>query len=72
MNTMKVKEEKSKGLIKKYTVTIEAKDFAQAVDKKLSEVTKNIKLPGFRAGKAPKSMIEQKYVRPFWEKFLTT
>lgn len=58
---MKVKEEKSKGLIKKYTVTIEAKDFAQAVDKKLSEVTKNIKLPGFRAGKAPKSMIEQKY-----------
>lgn len=58
---MNVKEGKSKGLNKKYTVTIAAADFAAAVDKKLSSVAKNIKLPGFRAGKAPKSMIEQKY-----------
>ena len=58
---MNVKEGKSKGLNKKYTVTIAAADFAAAVDKKLSSVSKNIKLPGFRAGKAPKSMIEQKY-----------
>ena len=58
---MNVKEGKSKGLNKKYTVTIAAADFAAAVDKKLSAVSKNIKLPGFRAGKAPKSMIEQKY-----------
>ncbi len=58
---MKIKEEKSKGLIKKYTVTIEAADFAANVDKKLASVSKNIKLPGFRAGHAPKSMIEQKY-----------
>lgn len=58
---MNVKEGKSKGLNKKYTVTIAAGDFAAAVDKKLNAVAKNIKLPGFRAGKAPKSMIEQKY-----------
>ena len=58
---MNVKEGKSKGLNKVYTVTIAAADFAAAVDKKLSAVSKNIKLPGFRAGKAPKSMIEQKY-----------
>lgn len=58
---MKAKEEKSKGLNKKYSVTIAAKDFAAAVDKKLEEVSKNVKMPGFRAGKAPKAMIEQKY-----------
>ena len=58
---MNVKEVKSKGLNKKYTVTIAAADFAAAVEKKLSAMSKNIKLPGFRAGKAPKSMIEQKY-----------
>ena len=58
---MNVKEGKSKGLNKKYTVTIAAADFAAAVDKKLDSVAKNVKLPGFRAGKAPKSMIEQKY-----------
>ncbi|MCQ2735494.1 MAG: trigger factor family protein, partial [Alphaproteobacteria bacterium] len=58
---MKYKEEKAKGLNKKYTVTIAAADFAAAVDKKLDEVVKNVKLPGFRSGHAPKNMIEQKY-----------
>ena len=58
---MNIKEEKSKGLIKKYTVTLAAADFAANVDKKLANVAKNIKLPGFRAGHAPKAMIEQKY-----------
>ena len=33
---MKFKEEKSKGLNKKYNVTIAAADFAAAVEKKLS------------------------------------
>lgn len=58
---MNVKEEKSKGLNKKYIVTLEASNFASEVDKKLEKVAKGVKLPGFRAGKAPKSMIEQKY-----------
>ena len=58
---MKVKEEKATGLSKKYTVTIASADFAAAVDKKLTKIAQDIKMPGFRAGKAPKSMIEQKY-----------
>src|SRR5574344_1564254 len=58
---MNIKEEKSKGLNKKYSITLAASDFAAAVDKKLEEVAKNVKLPGFRAGKAPKAMMEQKY-----------
>ena len=60
-NKMNVKEGKSKGLNKIYKVTIAADDFAAEVEKKLNAVAKNIKLPGFRAGKAPKAMIEQKY-----------
>jgi len=58
---MKVKEEKSKGLNKKYSVTLAAADFTAAVDKKLEQIAKTVKLPGFRAGHAPKSIITQKY-----------
>jgi len=58
---MKVKEEKSKGLTKKYSITIASTDFAAAVDKKLEKVVQDIKMPGFRAGHAPKAMIEKKY-----------
>lgn len=58
---MKVKEEKAKGLNKKFVVTITAEEFESAVNQKLDNVAKTIKLPGFRAGKAPKAMIAQKY-----------
>lgn len=58
---MNVKEEKTKGLNKKYNVTLAAADFANAVDKKLEQVAKTVKLAGFRAGHAPKAMINQKY-----------
>lgn len=58
---MKFKELKSKGLNKKYSVTIAAADFEAAVNKKLEEVAKTAKMPGFRAGKLPKGMIEQRY-----------
>ena len=58
---MNVKEEKAKGLNKKYDVTLAAADFANAVDKKLEQVAKKVKLPGFRAGHAPKAMIDKQY-----------
>lgn len=58
---MNVKEGKSKGLNKKYTVTLAAADFAAEVSKKLSSIAKTVKFPGFRAGKAPLAMVEQKY-----------
>ena len=58
---MKFEEIKSKGLNKKYNVTIAATDFAAAVEKKLDKVAKEVKMPGFRAGKAPKAIIAQKY-----------
>lgn len=54
---MKFEEIKSKGLNKKYNVTIAAADFAAAVEKKLEKVAKEVKMPGFRAGKTPKAII---------------
>ncbi len=58
---MKVTEQKAEGLNKKYQVVIENKDFESKVEKKLDQVAKNVKLPGFRPGKAPKEMLKQKY-----------
>jgi trigger factor len=58
---MKIKETKSEKLAREYTVTISAKDFAAAVDKKLHEVAKTVSMAGFRAGKVPFQMVEKKY-----------
>ncbi len=58
---MKVTEQKAEGLKKKYQVVIEHKDFEAKVEQKLNDVAKNVKLPGFRPGKAPKEMLKQKY-----------
>ena len=58
---MKVTEQKAEGLKKKYQVVIEHKDFEEKVEQKLNDVVKNVKLPGFRPGKAPKEMLKQKY-----------
>lgn len=58
---MKVTEKKAEGLKKQYSVAAETKDFEAKIDKKLSEIAKTTKLPGFRPGKAPKDMLKQKY-----------
>ena len=58
---MKVTELKSEGLKKQYKVLVEAQEFEKKVDAKISEIAKTVKLPGFRAGKAPLSMLKQKY-----------
>lgn len=58
---MKVTEGKSKGLNKEYKAVISAADFEKEVDTKLEQIAQKTKLPGFRAGKAPKAMIKQKY-----------
>ena len=58
---MNITELKSEGLKKEYKISIPAQDVAKSVDVKLNRVAKNVKLPGFRPGKAPKSMLKQKY-----------
>jgi len=61
MKQMNIKETKSEGLSREYNVTISAKDFDAAVEKKLHEISKNVAMAGFRAGKVPFAMIEKKY-----------
>ena len=58
---MNVTELKSEGLKKEYKVMVPAQDFEKEVDAKINEIAKTVKLPGFRAGKAPVSMLKQKY-----------
>ena len=58
---MKVKEIKSEGLNHELEITIPANDIDARVDVKLQEVGKTAKMPGFRAGKVPLSMLKQRY-----------
>ena len=58
---MKTEELQAEGLQKKYSVTIENKEFEKVVDDKLEHLSKNTKFPGFRPGKTPKAMLKQRY-----------
>lgn len=58
---MQVKQLKQDGLSHELEVTVEANDIASRVEKRLQEVSKTINLPGFRPGKAPMSLMKQKY-----------
>ena len=58
---MNVTELKAEGLKKEFKVVIPSSDFAKKVDEKIQQISKTVKLPGFRAGKAPMAMLKQKY-----------
>ncbi len=44
-----------------FTMTVKADVFAEAVDRAFKKNVKNISLPGFRKGKAPRKLIERTY-----------
>lgn len=58
---MNVTELKSEGLKKAFKIVVPAADFNKKIDEKLAKIAKTVKMPGFRAGKAPLAMIKQKY-----------
>ena len=58
---MNITETKSEGLKKEYKVVIPAAEFEAKIDAKIKQISKNAKLPGFRAGKAPFEMLKKKY-----------
>jgi len=58
---MKVSKEKSKGLTLKFKAVIEAADFEKEVQSRVQKLAKETKLPGFRPGKAPTALINQKF-----------
>ncbi len=58
---MEVSIEKQEGIARKVTISVAAKVFDKAVNKKLARYAKNAKLPGFRKGKIPQKMLEKQF-----------
>ncbi len=58
---MQVKKLKQDGLSHELEITVEANEIAKHVDQRLEELSKTIKMPGFRPGKVPVNLMRQKY-----------
>ncbi|MCK5373887.1 MAG: trigger factor [Alphaproteobacteria bacterium] len=58
---MQVKQLKQDGLNHELEITVDAGDIAKRVKTRLQEVGKTIKIPGFRPGKVPISLMKKRY-----------
>jgi len=58
---MQVTETKAEGLTREFNVVIAAADIETKVKTRLDEMSKTVKIPGFRPGKVPAKMLRQKY-----------
>jgi len=58
---MQVSMESTGAIRRRMTVTIPAERVEESVARRLSSMARNIRLPGFRPGKAPRKLIESKY-----------
>ncbi len=69
---MQVKEIKSEGLSHELEVTVPKEAIAKLVEARLVEVGKTVKVDGFRPGKVPMNMLQQKYGRAVLGEVLET
>jgi len=58
---MQVTETKAEGLTREFNVVIAAADIETKVTTRLNEISKTVKIPGFRPGKVPATLLRQKY-----------
>ncbi len=58
---MQVKELSAEGLKREYQVVVAAAEIEQRVDRRLDELKKTIKMPGFRPGKVPVTLLKKQY-----------
>lgn len=58
---MQVSIENLEGLQRKMTVQVPADQIASAIDQKLKQLSKTVRLDGFRPGKVPLSVVKQKF-----------
>lgn len=58
---MNVEEIKADGLSREFSVTISVADIDKRIDTRLGEIQGDIKLPGFRPGKAPLKILRQRF-----------
>ena len=60
---MQVTETLSDGLKRGFSVVVPASEIERKTTKKLAEIGRTMKLPGFRPGKVPQSLIRQRFGR---------
>src|SRR6056300_557238 len=58
---MNVSETKSEGLLREYQIIITAAEIDDEVSKKLEEIATSVKMPGFRPGKVPMSVVKSRF-----------
>ncbi len=58
---MQVSIENLEGLARKMTVQIPSERVSEAVEKKLKDLSKTVRIDGFRPGKVPLKVVQQKY-----------
>ena len=58
---MKIEEKKTKGLDIEWLLTIPSSNVEQHLEEKFKEISKNVKIPGFRPGKVPLEVIKKRY-----------
>ena len=56
---MQIAEKTNEGLKRQYEVTIPAKDLESRIDAQITQVSGQIRMPGFRPGKVPKNLIKK-------------
>jgi len=58
---MQVTEQAAEGLKRGFSVVVPAADIAAAREKRLAALSKDLRLPGFRPGKVPSSVVKQRF-----------
>ena len=58
---MQVVETNSESLLKDFKVTVDAADIEARIDSRLTEVGQDARIPGFRPGKVPASVLKQRF-----------
>jgi trigger factor len=58
---LQIKEKENKGLKRSFEVVVPASEIEKEVVRQLQQVSRNVKIPGFRPGKVPEKVLRQRY-----------
>ena len=67
---MQVIETQNEGLKRQFKVTVAAGDISKKLDMRLTELSRSLRLPGFRPGKVPTSLMRQRYGNAVYKEVL--
>src|SRR5947207_3784991 len=58
---MNVTETSAEGLVRQYRITVPAAEVEEQITKRLGEIGRSVRIPGFRPGKVPLPMLRQRF-----------